>query len=115
MFINHLFDMSEVENVIICDNTEILQSDSNDLLTEAMTKIMESYVNTAMGIAFGQNTPEIEPVTGNKTPSTENSGYSLLADADTAEFGNAFCIDNELTYKEYGSTSVVTEIIEVQT
>ncbi|XP_028172214.1 uncharacterized protein LOC114361411 [Ostrinia furnacalis] len=115
MFINHLFDMSEVERVIICDDndTENIRCDSNDLLTEAMTKIMESYVNTALGIAFGEDLTTIEP-TGQKSPSTEHSGYSFLSDAFTADFGKdmAFCEDNEPTNKDYGCTSVVTEITE---
>lgn len=116
MFINHLFDMSEVERVIICDDTEVIQSDSNDLITEAMTKIMESYVNTALGIAFGQEVPIIEGE-GERSPSTENSGYSFLADACTVDLGNddAFCVDSEVTYdkKEYDTTSVVIEEIQV--
>lgn len=115
MFINHLFDMSEVERVIICDDTEIIQNDSNELITEAMTKIMESYVNTALGIAFGQDVPIVESRAGEKTPSTENSGYSFLADAYAVDTGNddAFCVDNDAMYeKEFGSTSVITEITE---
>lgn len=116
MFINHLFDMSEVERVIICDDTEIIQSGSNDLLTEAMTKIMESYVNTALGIAFGQDAPNKEPATGEKTPSTEHSGYSFLSDAFTADYGNdmAFYVDDEPTNKDICPTVVVTEITEVK-
>ncbi|XP_022826128.1 uncharacterized protein LOC111356110 isoform X1 [Spodoptera litura] len=87
MFINHLFDMSEVEKVIIFDETEIMQNNSepNELLTEAMNKIMESYVNTALGMTIEQpshSTAGMMPVQVEKTEnSPEPSEYSFLTDA----------------------------------
>lgn len=90
MFINHLFDMSEVETVIVCDDTEILPSkpESNELLSQAMTMIMESYINTAMAIALNppprsaDSSEQIE-----RSTSTEYSEYSFLSDAIDADIG----------------------------
>ncbi|XP_035440819.1 uncharacterized protein LOC118269680 [Spodoptera frugiperda] len=87
MFINHLFDMSEVEKVIIFDDTEIMQNNSepNELLTEAMNKIMESYVNTALGMTMEQPSHSMAGMTSVLVEKTENSPepseYSFLTDA----------------------------------
>nr|XP_049693311.1 uncharacterized protein LOC110379945 [Helicoverpa armigera] len=84
MFINHLFDMSDVERVVICDETEIVQStaEPSELLTEAMNKIMESYVNTALAMTIEQPLQSIAgalPVERSSSP--EQSDYSFLTDA----------------------------------
>ncbi|XP_026732139.1 uncharacterized protein LOC113496937 [Trichoplusia ni] len=84
MFINHLFDMSDVEKVVNCDDNDVSENnpESSELLTQAMGKIMESYVNTAMGMSFDQPSQSITGgVPMNRSSSTEDSDYSFLTDA----------------------------------
>lgn len=105
MLISHLFDMSDVERVIICDETEIVQNnpDSNELLTEAMKKIMESFVSAPLEMT-------VEPVQGyivtedpivieksesvagvmspEKSLNSEQSEYSFLTDANAEDIGH---------------------------
>ncbi|XP_037302190.1 uncharacterized protein LOC119192480 [Manduca sexta] len=94
VFINNLFDMSEVEHVIFCDdNIAKHTTESNELLTQTMTKIMESYINTALGIAFEEH-PVNYGVSEIPSRSTEYSEYSFLGDAIPADITKniGFCI-----------------------
>lgn len=98
--------MSDVERVAICDDTEISENNSsNDILTQAMTKIMESYVNAAFNIAFGQD-PHVlklidesnKEIEERKESSSDNSRFSFLGDAFGTNVGSdlAFCVENDL-------------------
>ncbi|KAG6441327.1 hypothetical protein O3G_MSEX001754 [Manduca sexta] len=94
VFINNLFDMSEVEHVIFCDDNIAKHiTESNELLTQTMTKIMESYINTALGIAFEEH-PVNYGVSEIPSRSTEYSEYSFLGDAIPADITKniGFCI-----------------------
>lgn len=87
--------MSDVERVTTCDDTEIVQSspEPSERLVEATIKILESFVNTAMGMTTEQ-TSQAEPsqsvaaaVPSERSSNSENSEYSFLTDAcvkDTA-------------------------------
>lgn len=88
MFINHLFDMSDVEKVI--DSNENcnanITSQPNDQLKQAMTNIMDSYVNAAVGLAPKQPTESVDsgdPI--EKSLSATHSEYSFLSDAFAAD------------------------------
>lgn len=76
--------MSDVEKVVNCDDNDVSENnpESSELLTQAMGKIMESYVNTAMGMSFDQPSQSITGgVPMNRSSSTEDSDYSFLTDA----------------------------------
>lgn len=87
--------MSDVEKVIICDDNEIVQNnpEPNKLLTEAMNKIMESFVNTAMGMTNEQpiQAEHSESVAGavslERSINSEHSEYSFLTDAYAEDIG----------------------------
>nr|XP_034828868.1 uncharacterized protein LOC117986142 [Maniola hyperantus] len=92
MIINHLFDMSGVlQHVHLCDETEVISinrsSDHNELLITDMTKIMDSFVDNALSIVFGQegqgdDSREIYC----ETSVSDKSSYSFLSDyADIPE------------------------------
>ncbi|CAB3235649.1 unnamed protein product [Arctia plantaginis] len=88
MFINYLFDMSDVEKIIDSDDNCNVNSNSqpNELLKKAMGKIMDSYVNTAVGLASEQPTESLDSeVPIEKTSSAAHSEYSFLSDAFAAD------------------------------
>lgn len=108
--------MSEVERVDISDDTAVVQNDftPNELLTEDMSKIMESYVNTAFNIALGQEFQICEAQESQdpekSLKSSEQSGYSFLTEAFSGDVGKdvAFYVENECV----GNEAKVVEIIE---
>jgi uncharacterized protein (UPF0276 family) len=121
MFINHLFDMTEVEQVICDDDTHVTKENGN-LLTNIMPEITESYIDSVIGIAVAQDIINDELPTEQKSPSTEHSGYSMLADAFSADIENAtdvaLCVDNEVIIAAENitcSAEAVVEITEVDT
>jgi hypothetical protein len=122
MFINHLFDMTEVEQVICDDDTHVTKENGN-LLTNIMPEITESYIDSVIGIAVAQDIINDELPTEQKSPSNEHSGYSILADAFSADIENAItdvalCVDNEVIIAAENitcSAEAVVEITEVDT
>ncbi|KAJ8724430.1 hypothetical protein PYW08_015904 [Mythimna loreyi] len=106
MFINHLFDMSDVEKVTACDDSEIVQNnpEPNDRLVEATIKILESFVNTAIGVTTeltslaepSQSSADVVPLERSSN-SEYSSEYSFLTDAYTENIGKdmAFYIDDD--------------------
>ncbi|CAH2981796.1 unnamed protein product [Chilo suppressalis] len=127
MFINNLFDMSEVEQVIICDDSVIAESNQdsnyNDLLTEAMAKIMESYINNALSIVFDQDKVVSDCTESSNvkiSPCNEQLGYSILTDTISTEVENivediAFYLDKDIIETDQnvaGSSVTVTEITQ---
>ncbi|XP_060802234.1 uncharacterized protein LOC106137631 [Amyelois transitella] len=121
-FINHLFDMSDVERVIICDDSEFIPSSNkpcNFPPLQDITKMMESYVNAALSMAFVTETQDTDIcVTKESSMSTDYSGYSFLSDAfDIEDAGEelAFVIDDGIT-DMISATQVITveNVIELQ-
>ncbi|KAL4711403.1 hypothetical protein ACJJTC_016157 [Scirpophaga incertulas] len=103
LYINNLFDMTEVENAITSEDSPKIEpkdeTDQKQLITEAMNNIMVSYVNTALSIAFMQDVLKTEPDVGNHSPITNRSSNSALADVGETDVYNAmgdvaFCVDN---------------------
>ncbi|XP_031762810.2 uncharacterized protein LOC113519025 isoform X2 [Galleria mellonella] len=82
MFINHLFDMSEVEHMSMPDEDELsIKNFKPDLLIEDISKIIESYINVALNIGFtGKYQDNITQMTANTSSSTTYSSYSFLSD-----------------------------------
>ncbi|XP_075975913.1 uncharacterized protein LOC142976436 [Anticarsia gemmatalis] len=121
MFINHLFDMSEVETVTVRDDPEIVQnnSEANEQLTQAMTMIMDSYINTAMGIA--SKVPPQSVDGGTSAERSSETEYSFLSDAFAADFGTdiAFTslpgVDDAIASSHYEASHIVpaVQIIEI--
>lgn len=122
LFINHLFDMSEVERLCddICDDMAVIQDESasNELLTEDMCKIIESYANTAFIIAFGQESQNYDTQESQdpekSLKSSEQSGYSFLTEALSGDVGKdvAFYVENECVPNEGKITEVIEDMIE---
>ncbi|XP_049870770.1 uncharacterized protein LOC126370091 isoform X2 [Pectinophora gossypiella] len=94
MFINNLFDMSEVENEVSCEEvtaavevTEIVNNDTS------MMSIMDELFHIAFDIASGHDDDEVQAKENCK--SAEESCYSFLEDAyDDDSQDVAFYIDN---------------------
>ncbi|KAJ8719025.1 hypothetical protein PYW07_016581 [Mythimna separata] len=107
MFINQLFDMSDVEKVTAGDDSETVQSNSepNDRLVEATIKILESFVNTAIGVtseltslALAEPTKSVaDAVPSERSSNSEQSEYSFLSDAYAENIGKdiAFYIHDD--------------------
>lgn len=92
--------MSDVERVVTCDDTEVKgnnYSEPTELLTQAMTKIMESYVNTALGISLEESSLPVTEMPMERSSSTEHSDYSFLTDAFAEDIGRdiAFYIHDD--------------------
>lgn len=109
----------EVEQVIFCEDTDIVHctSEPNDLLAESMNKIMDSYVANAcqpleepavMGSLIANTYPSIEDLpcnvinddgTAETLSRSDHSEYSFLADAFVADIVRdvAFYIDEDST------------------
>lgn len=112
--------MSEVERVDICNDMAVIQDESapNELLTEDMCKIIESYVNTAFNIAFGQESlicEEQESQDPEKSlKSSEQSGYSFLTEAFSGDVCKdvAFYVENECVTNEEKVTEIIDDMIE---
>ncbi|CAH0723734.1 unnamed protein product, partial [Brenthis ino] len=93
MFINHLFDMSDVERVIICEEPcvqDTIMSDEN--LPGILKKIVESYVESAVDIAFARQIDELGKNAEKSLQISEHSSYSFLEDAYFAEINKDFMI-----------------------
>ncbi|XP_045767563.1 uncharacterized protein LOC123868926 [Maniola jurtina] len=109
MIINHLFDMSNViEHVHICNQTEVVPinrgSDRNEFLINDMTKIMDSYVDNALNIVFGQesqedNSQEIYY----ETSVSDKSSYSFLSDYPDIPKDVFFNVTDEVVGEETGN------------
>ncbi|XP_026318608.1 uncharacterized protein LOC113229279 isoform X2 [Hyposmocoma kahamanoa] len=135
LFINHLFDMSEVEprsyrkgkeQEDICDDMAVVQNDfarnelltDNELLTEDISKIMESYVNTAFNIALGQEFQICEAQESQdpekSLKSSEQTGYSFLTEAFSGDLGKdvAFYVENECVANEGKVVEIIENMIE---
>lgn len=99
MFINHLFDMSDVEHGI-SDNTAIEKNmQTNELLSQVVTEIKEQHVDTGLHIydRIGQTEEEAVGLTDKSFRSTDNSSFSLLADESNEEIGKdvMFYVDDD--------------------
>lgn len=111
--------MSEVERADICDDMAVVQNDftPNELLTEDMSKIMESYVNTAFNIALGQEFQICEAEEAQdpekSLKSSEQSGYSFLTEALSGDVGKdvAFYVENECVANEGKENEVMEDMI----
>lgn len=119
MFINHLFDMSEVEKVIICDddNEIVLRDSAPNLPPQDVAIIMESHVNSALTMAFMKETDKTEiDINRNSSGSTDYSCYSLLSDAfvDIAKDVALFIEDGVSKIREIPLVVNVEEIREVR-
>ncbi|VVC92533.1 unnamed protein product [Leptidea sinapis] len=77
LFINNLFDLSDVELTAYCDESETQDIIEPDILV-TMKSIMETFINSALNRAFGEET-----VSQSKTPSdvSSQSSYSYMDDA----------------------------------
>ncbi|XP_050665234.1 uncharacterized protein LOC126965612 isoform X2 [Leptidea sinapis] len=77
LFINNLFDLSDVELTAYCDESETQDIIETDILV-TMKSVMESFINSALNRAFGEET-----VAQSKTPSdvSSQSSYSYMDDA----------------------------------
>lgn len=112
--------MSEVERVDICDDMAVVQNDftPNELLTEDVSKIMESYVNTAFDIALGQEFQICEAQESQdpekSLKSSEQSGYSFLTEAFSGYVGKdvAFYVENECVANEGKVIEVIEDMIQ---
>lgn len=88
MIITRLFDMSDVEHANVSDESDIIPincCDQNDLLIKAMTNIMDSYVDNALNIVFGQeghgDDYRLKSHYFDSSDHTEGSSYSFLSDS----------------------------------
>lgn len=133
--------MSDVERIILCDDSEMAQSSSepNKLLAEAMNQIMDSYVAstfppdvlpTVMGSFIANTFPSTEDLCMEQNVndnvefaeglSSDQSEYSFLADAFMPHIKRdvEFYIDEEGPAANAGvyeslATATVEEITEV--
>lgn len=104
----------------ICDDTAVVQNDfaPNELLTEDMSKIMESYVNTAFNIALGQEFQICEAQESQdpekSLKSSEQSGYSFLTETFSGDVCKdvAFYVENECVANEGKVGEIMEDIIE---
>lgn len=111
--------MSEVERVDICDDMAVVQTDyvPNEMLTEDMSKIMESYVNTAFNIALGQEFQTCEAQRSQdpakSLKSSERSSYSLTEDF-CSDVGKdvAFYVENECVANEAKVVEIIEDMME---
>lgn len=112
--------MSEVERVDICDDMAAAQNDflSNELLTEDMSKIMESYVNAAFNIALGQEFQICEAQESQdpekSLKSSEQTGYSFKTEAFSGDVGKdvSFYVENECVANEGKVAEIIEDMIE---
>ncbi|KAI8420882.1 hypothetical protein MSG28_008067 [Choristoneura fumiferana] len=101
MFINHLFDMSDVEHGI-CDNTAIIEKNiqANELLSQVVTEIKEQYNDTMLHTydRIDQTEEEAVGLTDKSYRSTDNSSFSLLADESHEGIGKdvMFYVDDDV-------------------
>lgn len=118
--------MSDVERIVVCDDTEIIDSTSepNVLIVDAMNKILESHdANRTIPLEAFPLISNVEIVDGAVVdlPISKNSDYSLMADAFAAMDINrdiAFYIDDynsreKRDVNEMYQPAVVEEIAEV--
>ncbi|CAH3982228.1 uncharacterized protein LOC123714084 [Pieris brassicae] len=82
MFITHLFDMSDVERDMSFNEPVLEQNEPNNLIMISMKKIMDSFVDSAMNSAFGNETLETDL---KESSDTITSSYSFLDDATNEE------------------------------
>ncbi|XP_059053612.1 uncharacterized protein LOC131847917 isoform X1 [Achroia grisella] len=107
MFINHLFDMSEVERVII-DNEDIpVKITEPDSLTTDISKIMDSCVNAALAIIVNEELQENETPIMDNSSNTNYSCYSFLSDASLNN------MDNEIALLTGGRVSMESHDREI--
>ncbi|XP_053606058.1 uncharacterized protein LOC128672739 isoform X2 [Plodia interpunctella] len=118
IFINNLFDMSDVERVIVTEDNELISTEPcNFPPLQDITKMMESYVNAALSMAFVTETHEAVHIPRDSSRSTDYSGYSFLSDAfDMEDIGEevTFMINNGIADVEATEVVPVGKIIEVQ-
>ncbi|CAF4829770.1 unnamed protein product [Pieris macdunnoughi] len=82
MFITHLFDMSDVERDMSFNEPALAQNEPNNLIMIAMKKIMDSFVDSAMNSAFGNENRDTDI---KESSDTITSSYSFLDDATHEE------------------------------
>lgn len=81
-----MFDMSDVEHMNACDETDIIPINcchENDLIIKAMTNIMDSCVSNALNIVFGQDHDDDYRLKYHYFDSSDHTGkssYSFLSD-----------------------------------
>lgn len=98
----------------------VVQNDfaRNELLTEDISKIMESYVNTAFNIALGQEFQICEAQESQdpekSLKSSEQTGYSFLTEAFSGDLGKdvAFYVENECVANEGKVVDIIENMIE---
>lgn len=79
MFIHDLFDMSEVERVVLHNDNEITQNklECKDLLNQAISEMIDSVVNAAASLAFEHDQKPAKILTRNDTEKNYKSTHNI--------------------------------------
>lgn len=108
--------MSEVERVVICDDTQVVHdAPADSLLTQAMMNIMETYVNSAFAIAL-ENEPHPQIICQSKITDQivemdENSDSNFPADVLQNDIARdiTFYIEDDADTENNNSIIVIEE------
>ncbi|KAJ0177806.1 hypothetical protein K1T71_006679 [Dendrolimus kikuchii] len=119
-FINHLFDMSDVE--MLCDESKFADdklhfTESNETFIKSICNVKDSYVNSVLGVDSGVDMkPITDTVSDKSSKSSERSAVSFMADAFVAENSNTHPFLNEINniFEDELKAPHITTSAEVQ-